>query len=94
VKLQKDGAMRIARETVACKLATYLHHEISLGDLVDWAELAVMEGEFEDINHDTIRDAVARLGLADVRVFGLVWEDYETILKGLGYDARVEIVAI
>lgn len=86
--------MLITRETITRELAAYLHHEISLGDLVDWAQLAVMEGEFEDAHHDVIRDAVARLGLADVRAFGLMWEDCETILKRLGYDVRVEIVAV
>ena len=86
--------MVITHETVARKLAAYLHHEISLSDLVNWAQLAMMEGEFEDAYHDDIRDAVARLGLADVRAFGLTWEDFETILKRLGYDARIEIVAV
>jgi hypothetical protein len=86
--------MPLIRETVACKLAAYLHHEISLNNLVDWAQLAIMEGKFEDLHYDAIRDAVARLGLADVRAFGLTWEDCETILRRLGYDARVEIVAI
>ena len=86
--------MAITRETVAQKLAAYLHHEISLADLVGWAQMAMMEGEFEDVHHDAIRDAVARLGLADVRAFGLTWEDCETILKRLGYDTRIEIVAV
>jgi hypothetical protein len=86
--------MAITRETVAHKLAAYLHHEMPLADLVDWAQMAMMEGEFEDADHDAIRDAVARLGLADVRAFGLTWEDCETILKRLGYDARIEIVAV
>jgi hypothetical protein len=86
--------MPITRETVARKLAAYLHHEISLGDLVDWAQLAMMEDKFEDAYHDVVRDAIARLGLADVRAFGLTWEDCETILKRLGYDARIEIVAV
>jgi hypothetical protein len=86
--------MAITRETVAHKLAAYLHHEISLADLVDWAQMAMMEGEFEDVDHDAIRDAVARLGLADVRAFGLTWEDCEAIFKQLGYDTRIEIVAV
>jgi len=86
--------MPISQETVAYKLAAYLHHEMSLADLVDWAQMALMEGEFEDVAHDAIRDAVARLGLADVRAFGLTWEDCEAILKRLGYDARIEIVAV
>ena len=86
--------MLITRETVAGKLEAYLHHKISLDDLVGWARFSMMAGEFEDAHHDVIRDAVARLGLADVRAFGLMWEDCETILKRLGYDARVEIVAV
>ena len=37
---------------------------------------------------------VVRLGLADVQAFGLTWEDCASLLKQLGYDARVEIVAV
>jgi hypothetical protein len=85
--------MPITRKIVAGKLAAYLHHEISLHALVDWAQSAMMEDEFERISHDAIRDTVARLGLADVRTFELSWEDCETILKRLGYDIRIEIVA-
>jgi hypothetical protein len=85
--------MPITREMVARKLAAYLHHEISLHALVDWAQLAMMEEELEKVSHDAIRDVVARLGLADVRTFELTWEDCETILRRLGYDIRIEIVA-
>jgi hypothetical protein len=86
--------MPITRQMVAGKLAADRHHEILVEDLVDWAQMAMMEGEFEDVDHDAIRDAVARLGLAAVRRFGLTWEDCETILKRLGYHARLEIVAV
>ena len=86
--------MRLTREVVAHKLAAYLHHEISLDELVAWANLAMMEADFEEAYYDAIRDAVARLGLADVQAFGLTWEDCASILKQLGYGARVEIVAI
>jgi hypothetical protein len=86
--------MQLTRETVAHKLAAYLQHEISLDELVMWANAAMMEGDFEETHYDAIRDAVARLGLADVRAFGLTREDCQSILKQLGYDARVEIVAV
>jgi hypothetical protein len=36
---------------------------------------------------------ISRLGVADVRAFGLAWEDCEDLLKKLGYAARVEVVA-
>ena len=39
-------------------------------------------------------DAIAKLGLADVREFGLTWPDVEHILGRLGYRARVEIKAL
>ena len=86
--------MQLTREAVARKLAAYLHHEISLDALVAWANAAMMEDDFEEAYYGAIRDAVARLGLADVRAFGLTWEDCQSILKELGYDARVEIVAV
>jgi len=85
--------MPLTREMVVRKLDAYLHHQLTLDDLVAWAHEAMREGDFEDEHFDAIRDVVARLGLADVRAFGLTWEDCESLLKQLGYNARVEIVA-
>ncbi len=85
--------MRITRKTVADRLAAYLHHKIPLAELVDWAESAMMEGEFEERNLTRLRDVVACIGLADVRAFGLTWEDCEQFLDRLGYSARVENIA-
>jgi len=83
----------ITAETVVSKLAAYLRREMPLEALVDWAESAMMDGEFDEQQIDKVRDVVARLGLADVRAFGLTWEDCEQFLKTLGYSAHVEIVA-
>jgi hypothetical protein len=83
----------ITRQLVADKLAAYLQHDLSLADLVDWAESAMMDAEFERQHLSTIRDVVARLGLADIRAFGLTWEDCEELLKRLGYAAHVQIMA-
>jgi len=83
----------ITRKMVADKLAAYLQHELSLEDLVAWAESGMMDGEFERQHFTTVRDVVARLGVADVRAFGLTWEDCEHLLKQLGYAAQVHIVA-
>lgn len=82
--------MLITRQMVAEKLAAYLRHQSSLEEIVDWAERQVMDGEFESA---TVRDAVARLGVADVRAFGLTWEDCESLLHDLGNAAHVDIVA-
>ena len=84
--------MSTTRETIARKLAAYFHHELSLNDLVDWAQLAMLEGEFEDLHYNAIRDAVARLSLADVRAFGLTWEDCQDFLSRLGYRVRITVL--
>ena len=83
----------ITKQTVADKIAAYLHREISLAQLVDWAEDAMMDGEFADSDIDVLKSVVARLGVADVRAFGLEWNDCEQMLRQLGYSARVDIVA-
>jgi cobyrinic acid a,c-diamide synthase len=83
--------MRTTRQVVVEKLAAYLRHEVSLDALVDWAERQVMDSEFEST---AVRDAVARLGVADVRAFGLTWEDCQQLLHDLGYAAQVQIEAV
>jgi hypothetical protein len=77
----------------AKKIAAYLHHEITLAQLADWAEDAVREGEFAEGDMEALRLVVPRLGVADVRAFGLTWEDCEQLLARLGYRARVEVLA-
>ena len=85
--------MNITKQTAAGKIAAYLHHEITLAELVAWAEDAVMEGEFPPSDVESLRAVTARLGLADVRAFGLTWEDCEQLLDQLGYAAHVDVVA-
>jgi len=83
----------ISRHEVANKLAQYLQHQMTLPQLVEWAEQTMMEGEFEPADLAVVRDSVARLGLADVRAFGLTWEDCQDILRKLGYSTRVDVSA-
>ena len=85
--------MLITKQTVADQIAAYLHHQLSLAQLVDWAETALLDGEFAEQEMAALRFVVSRLGVADVRAFGLTWEDCEQLLERLGYRARVEIVA-
>jgi cobyrinic acid a,c-diamide synthase len=84
--------MLITKKIVADKIAAYLHHDITLAQLVDWAEHAMMEDEFEENGLAATRTAVSRLGVADVRAFGLTWEDCEELLGQLGFSARVSII--
>jgi len=86
--------MTITKQTVAETIAAYLRREVSVDQLVDWAEQAMMEGEFEEADAQTISIVVGRLGVADVRAFGLAWEDCVELLAQLGYLPRVQVVAL
>jgi cobyrinic acid a,c-diamide synthase len=84
--------MAIDKKLVARKLSAYLRHEIPLAELVDWAESAMMEGEFAEADLAAVRNVVSRLGVADVRAFGLLWEDCEEMLRELGFAIRLDVV--
>ena len=84
--------MTITKQTLAEKIAAYLRHETSLADLVDWAEQTMMDGEFAEDQASTLVAVISRIGVADVRAFGLTWEDCEQLLKQLGFSARVEVL--
>jgi len=86
--------MKITKELTASKISEYLHREITQADLVSWAEDALMEGEFEESQVYDLREVVSKLGLADVKVFGLTWEDCEKLLSLLGYKARIDVVEV
>ena len=80
----------ITRETVAKMLGDYLHGDLALSELVDWSENSIADEEFENAK---LLEIVGRLGLADVRAFGLAWEDFREMLRALGLAARVDLVA-
>ena len=80
----------ITRETVAKMLGDYLHGDLALSELVEWSENSIAEEEFENAK---LLEIVGRLGLADVRAFGLAWEDFREMLRALGLAARVDLVA-
>ena len=84
--------MTITKQAVADRIADYLHHRITQAQLVDWAENAMMDAEFDERDTAVVSAVVARLGVADVRAFGLTWADCEELLARLGFAARVEIV--
>jgi hypothetical protein len=84
--------MIVTREIVASKIGEWLRHEITLDQLVDWSENALREATFDAAAAGEIAEVVGRLGLADVRAFGLTWDDCEKLLQRLGYKAHVEIL--
>lgn len=82
--------MIITKQQLAVNLLNYLQHKMSLNDLVMWAENALMEGDIQDEDTDVVRDVLAQLGLADVKAFGLYWEDCDSMMRKLGYTLKVD----
>lgn len=81
----------ITRDIVAVKINNFLTHKISKEELVDWAEKALNDSDFEEEYFEQINSAVSKIGLSNVKNFDLIWEDFETILHSLGFNIQVEI---
>ncbi|MBI4686969.1 MAG: hypothetical protein HY756_04200 [Nitrospirae bacterium] len=84
--------MTLTKTMLADMLMKYINRDIDLPNLVDWAEKMMMEAYFEDSSFELIRDILARIGLADVREFGLTWDDCYDYLHKLGYDIKIALV--
>ena len=83
--------MKVTRQITADQIADYLHGKLSQAQLVDWAEGAMMDGQFDPTDAELLTDIVGRVGLADVAEFGLRWQDCEEFLRRLGYRATVTV---
>ena len=83
--------MLITREVVAAKLTAYLQGHVPFSELVSWAEDVMQEGDFAPKDSDTLREIVSNLGLADVKAFGLEWEDCNKYLNRLGYVVQIKV---
>jgi hypothetical protein len=86
--------MTLTKRELADRLMRYINREIDLPNLVSWAEDMIREADFENGSFEIIRDILAHIGLADVREFGLSWDDCYDYLHRLGYDVRVNLVEV
>lgn len=84
----------ITKNIMAEKLLAYLQHRLSIAALVDWAEKNLMEGCYEDDDSHTIRNILGQLGVADVKTFGLEYQDCEAIMQKLGYTLEVKVLSV
>ena len=81
--------MLITKKDVFNKLQQYLNHVITLDELVSWAENVFFDAEIDAGDMEVIRDIVSRIGVSDVKSFGLTWEDCETFIHKLGYKVKL-----
>lgn len=58
----------ITRAVLASRLTDYLQHRLTRTELVDWAKQAMMDGEFDERDLDTIRDITSRLEIGRAHV--------------------------
>ncbi|GFP18798.1 hypothetical protein HKBW3S42_01042 [Candidatus Hakubella thermalkaliphila] len=86
--------MILTRKLLADVLIRYINREIDLPSVVSWAEDMIREANFENGSFEIIREILARIGLADVREFGLTWDDCYDYLHKLGYDVKVELLEV
>ena len=84
--------MVLTKKTVANMLIKYINREIDLTSLIKWAEDMIRESDFESGSFELIKEILARIGLADVREFGLTWDDCYDYLHKLGYNVKVELL--
>ena len=80
----------ITKQIIAQQLLKYLNHQIAIAVLVDWAENAIMQGNVEPTEPRILMQILGRIGAADVKEFGLLWEDCDSIMHQLGYDMKVD----
>lgn len=80
----------ITRETVSEKLLAYLNAQMTLAELVDWAETCFVEGGFmPEADTDMLVDIVMYLAAADRPNFPLTWDVCSDFMKQLGTPVKV-----
>jgi len=79
----------ITRKDISEKFDSYLQHRLTLNELVNWCKDALLHNNFEDDHTHKIRNILAQIGSADVKSFGLNWEDFEEIMHKLGYTLQI-----
>ena len=80
----------ITRGVVSQRLLSYLNNELTLAELVDWAENAFIDdtlGPDEDI--DMLVDIVMYLAGADTAYFPLTWDVCSDFMNQLGTPVKV-----
>jgi hypothetical protein len=82
------------KKMVAGGLLSYLEGQTTLPELIDWAEAALLEGDFADSDMQTLTEVLGKIGLADVRNFGLSWEDCESMLHKLGFRVELKMLEV
>ncbi len=86
--------MVVTKKILVDKLIQYVNRQIDLAALVSWSEDMMQEAELDEKDPALVRDILSRIGLADVREFGLSWDDCYDYLHKLGFDVKVQLLEV
>lgn len=82
--------MVITRKTVRDNLLAYLNQQMTLAELVDWAENTFIDDVLEPAEDvEMLNDILAYLAAADTSQFPLTWEICAEFLSRLGVTVQV-----
>jgi hypothetical protein len=85
--------MVITRQVVSDKLLAYLNQQITLAELVDWAENTFVDDALEPAEDvELLNDILAYLAATDTAQFPLTWDICADFLKKLG--VKVKVIAV
>lgn len=77
--------MKITKEILASKILEYLNRKITANDLATWAETAMIDSDYQKEYFNEISEALAQIGLINVKSFELPIAFYLNILIKLDY---------
>ncbi len=82
--------MVITRQVVSDKLLAYLNRQITLAELVDWAENTFIDDTLEPADDvDMLNDILAYLAAADTTQFPMTWDVCTDFLDRLGVAVKI-----
>jgi hypothetical protein len=79
----------LMRGSIIQQLNKYLARELSLEELIEWAEHTLAAGGLSPDDESLLQDLVARAGEPDSATFGLTIEEWSRLLRRLGQELRV-----
>ena len=81
----------VTKEILTNMITKYLNRQITKDELVDWAENMICNADFSKDDYELIKMILSHLGLADVKEFGLTWDDCCNFLSKLGHKVTVAV---
>jgi hypoxanthine phosphoribosyltransferase len=79
----------LMRGTILKRINAYLNREISLSQLIAWAEETLAAGDLSPDDESVLYDLVESAGRPDSEAFGLTIEEWSELLGRLGQELRV-----